>query len=347
MITMRDIAVRAGVSRSTVSFVLNDKHDAMGVNENTRRRVLQVADELGYRRNALARSIVTGKFPVFGFLVWGSMLEFEVAARVMNGAMDEAEVHNYTVQVMRLFRENDEEVIRRCVEMRPTGVMGIYAPTEILVHLRQEMSRFHIPVMVLDSTIGLPGMSSIVSDDILGCHQAIEHLVSLGHRRIAFIGGSPETVAGSMRIQGYTRAMEEHGLPVLPGYLENGYWEAASVEQATRRLFQETEVPPTAVFCADDKTALVACRVIRQLGWRIPEQVSVIGFADLSMSFYSDPPLTTVSQPFHEIGRQAVRRLLTLAQEGEPPLTDAGGSPYQERLPTTLIVRQSTAPVAG
>jgi DNA-binding LacI/PurR family transcriptional regulator len=346
MITMRDISVRAGVSRSTVSFVLNGKHSAMGVNEETRKRVLQTAEELGYRRNELARAVVTGKNRVFGFVVRSQMLESEVVARVLAGVMDEAEANHFAVQMIRLSGENDEEIIRRCVELRPTGVLGIFVDPRKLQHLQQEMARFKIPVAVLDSTPPLEGGSRILSNDIEGCRQAISHLTSLGHKRIAFIGGDPKTVVSQLREEGYRRAMGEQGLDIPEGFLEMGYWDQTQITDATRRLFRDLPVTPSAVFCADDKTAMVACRTIRQFGLSIPDDVSVVGFANLIMANYNDPPLTTIAQPFHEMGRSAVRRLLCLTEkvdQGE----DISATYDEELLPTQLLVRQSTAPWTG
>lgn len=342
MTTMRDIAVRAGVSRSTVSFVLNDKHALIGLNEETRLRVLQAADELGYRRNELARGIVAGKISMFGFLVWAPMLDSEVAARVLNGVLDEAEANQHTVQVMRLSGDNDEEIIKRCVELRPAGVIGIYVDPAILTHLQEEMSRFNIPIALLDSTVPLPGTSRILSDDIAGCRLAIEHLTSLGHKRIAYIGGMTESVVSQLRKEGYQRAMHDQELTILPGYLEIGHWNSELTAEATQRLFRDLPVPPTAIFCADDKTAMVACRTLRQLGLSVPDQVSIVGFADLVMASYNDPPLTTVAQPFQEMGRKAVRRLLSASEEVYPE--QEGDNYYEDRLSTTLMIRRSTAP---
>ena len=347
MPTMLDIAVKAGVSRSTVSFVLNDKHSQMGVNEETRRRVLRVADEMGYRRNGIARAIATGKMPVFAYLVQGDCFDTEVSARVMYGIIEEADTCHHTVQVLRLSQDNHEEVIQRCVELRPAGVIGLYVAVDILPHLQCEMSRLSIPVAMLDSTPAPPGSSHILSDDIQGCLQAITHLTSLGHRRIAFIGGLTDTVASLLREEGYRRAMADRGLEIPHGYLERGYWQIEPTEAATRRLFRDHPYPPTALFCADDKTAMVACRILREFGLRVPEDVSVVGYAGLVMAEYNDPPLTTIAQPFREMGQAAVRRLLAMSG-GSKEKNEKGESPescFDEWMPTRLLLRRSTAPV--
>jgi DNA-binding LacI/PurR family transcriptional regulator len=338
---MRDIAVRAGVSRSTVSFVLNQKHGALGISEATRRRVLRAASDLGYRRNELARSMVTGKNPVFAFLV--SAPEVEVAARLLSGALEEAERHRHFVKVIRVPPTFDHTVIEQCVELRPTGVMSVYVTGRSLELVHEEMARYRIPVAVLDSSFPQPHGSRIISDDLNGCRQAIVHLTTLGHRRIAFIGGRPDTGAGAERTGGYQTVMAENGLQMPEGYLVHGNWDPPVIERVTQGLFERKAERPTAAFCADDKTAMVVCRTLRRLGLRVPDDVSVMGFADLTMAPFCDPPLTTVAQPFHEMGKAAVVRLLAAAEEME-----SGGkfaSPYEELLPTRLVVRDSTAPV--
>ena len=344
MITMRDIAVRTGVSRSTVSFVLNDKHDEMGVNEGTRDRVLQAAKELGYRRNGLARAIATGQNPVFVFLVPISHFETDVVARALAGTLDEASAHGRTVQVIRLPDGTlDDAVIQRCVEMRPTGAIAIYVGLEPLQHLQRELARFDIPVAVLDSSPPLEGGAHIFSDDIAGCFEAVAHLTALGHTRIAFIGGLHGTTVSALRDTGYRQAMQAHGLIVPDTYVKYGQWEAEATAQATRGLFENAITPPTAVLCADDRTAAIACRTLRALDLSVPRDVSVVGFANLSIASLCDPPLTTVAQPFHEMGRAAVRRLLFAAQPDSDEARNSSEA-VEERLPTRLVVRQSTAP---
>lgn len=146
---MRDIAEKAGVSRPTVSYVLNERREGVFVGEETRRRVLEAARELGYRRNELARAMVTGRNRMLGFLA--ALPEAEATARMMAGALDEADAHNYTLKVLRLSgRTLEDAVIERCVELRLAGVLAIYLDAESLERLHIEMSRHCIPVAVLE-----------------------------------------------------------------------------------------------------------------------------------------------------------------------------------------------------
>jgi DNA-binding LacI/PurR family transcriptional regulator len=213
-----------------------------------------------------------------------------------------------------------------------------------MVYVEREMANFNIPIVVLDSTSLVTGASRIRSDDIDGCRQAIAHLTGLGHKRIGYIGGNAVSVASILRLEGYRRAMKEHGLPVLRGYETQGNWDPAVVTQVTERLFSGEAPHPTAVFCADDKTAMTACATIRRMGMSIPGDVSVVGFADLSMAPFNDPPLTTVAQPFAEMGRAAICRLMAASDEDEDGYSEAN---RDQLLPTRLIVRQSSGPAAS
>ncbi len=339
MITMTDIAEKAGVSRSTVSFVLNKRFNGVYISDDTRVRVQEAAEELGYRRNELARAIVTGKNRVLGFLVCAP--ESEVVARMLAGVLDEAEAHSYFIKVLRL-RNNvvDRETIERCAELRLAGVIVLYLNEEMLSSMQAEMSRYHIPVATLDDSLPHSWGARVISDDLQGCRLAIEHLVELGHRKIALISGRPDAGSAMLREDGYCQAMRDAGLPVPADYIQHGYWSVQKTELATQRLLGLAD-RPTALVCAGDIMAMTACRTARCMGLPVPEQLSVIGFANIDAAEAADPPLTTVAQPFQEMGRFAVRHLLQLIESEE---TDASIA-REEVLPTNLVVRASTARV--
>lgn len=341
-VRMVDIAEKAGVSRSTVSLVLNQREvPGVRIPEHTRKRILAMAEDMGYRPNQLARSVVTGQNPVFGFIIPSPNIR-EVGARLLDGALAEAETRHHTVQVIRLTGETDREAIERCVELRPVGVISVFVREASLEYLHQEMARFNIPVAILDSSFPQERGLRIYSDDVTGGTRAVEHLIELGHRRIAYIGGDPGSGASALREQGYCNAMKATDLPIPEGYLQHTDWRPESIALVIRELFGGTEAP-TAVFCVDDRTAMVVCRTLRKMGLRVPDDVSVVGFADLEVAMFSDPPLTTVAQPFHTIGRTAVTRLLAATEgTGQALYLD---QPYEESLPTRLIIRESTAPV--
>ena len=340
MIRMTDIALEAGVSRSTVSLVLNNKHSAVGIPESTRRRVLSAATQLGYRPNETARAMVTGKSRVIVYLLHDPSQE--VAARILKGALHEAEQHGYLVKLVGREGAFDERLIERCVELRPVGVMAIYVPSPMIDYLKAEMSRYRIPVVLLDSSFPLAGVTRVLSDDIDGIWQGISHLHALGHRRIAYISGGRSSGAATLREEGYRRAMARLDLPIPDEYVVYGEWQIPIVQQVTQQLLGNATPRPTALFCADDKTALIAARTADQMGIPVPEALSIVGFADLEMALYGNPPLTTIAQPFAELGVAAVRSLLTAAnrlEKQEEPET------VELLLPNQLIIRESTARV--
>lgn len=339
MVTMSDIAEKAGVSRSTVSFVLNKKYDKVYISDDTRQRVMEAAAQLGYRRNELARAIVTGKNRVLGFLVCSP--ESEVVARMLAGALDEAEANGYFIKVLRL-KNNviDQETLDRCVELRLAGVIVLYLNETMVTQLHEELSRYHIPVATLDDSFPHPWGARVVSNDHQGVDLAVRHLISLGHRRIALLSGRPNAGSAVLREVAYREVMQSEGLDVPPGYITHGWWSVSKTEAAAAELLSLPE-PPTAVLCAGDIMAMVLCRVARTRGLRVPQDLSVVGFANIDAAEAADPPLTTVQQPFQEMGQMAVRHLLRLSNSPEAELVE----PLEDVLPTKLVLRASTGPV--
>lgn len=341
MVTMGDIAQKAGVSRATVSFVLNGRDTAVRISEETRCRVLEAADMLSYRPNALAQSVARGRNPMLGFLV--TKPEYEPVARMLSGAMDEAEERGYTLKTLRV-RDGgpDATTIARCADLRLAGVVVMYLGEADLNVLHEKLARYAIPVAVLDSSFAHPWGIRVISDDVQGCRLVIEHLHALGHRRIAFLSGNPQDGVAVLREEGYCAAMRDCGLSVPQGYLQRGYWDPVEMERATRELLRHPDGAPTAIACASDETATVVARTLRREGRQVPRDVSVVGFSDLHLSAFGDPPLTTIAPPFHEMGRAVVQALLARADAAQSNGFD--DSPLEFLLPTRLVVRDSTAP---
>jgi len=334
---MTDIALEAGVSRSTVSLVLNNKDAALGIPEATRGRVLSAASQLGYRPNETARAMVTGKNRVIVYLLQDPAQE--VTARILAGALTEAEQHGYLIKLLSGDSPFSQRDIERCVELRPTGVMALYASSEITEQLQKELDRYRIPLVLLDSSFPFPGVARVLTDDIDGMWQAAEHLHQLGHRRIAFIAGPHSSNAARVREEGYRQAISRLGLPLDESNITHGDWNIQKTQEATLRLLNRKAPRPTALICADDKMALVAARTAAKIGVRVPEDLSIVGFADLEMALYANPPLTTVAQPFADLGVATVRRLLRLSRSLEEQevleTTDI-------LLPNRLVIREST-----
>jgi DNA-binding LacI/PurR family transcriptional regulator len=284
--------------------------------------------------------VTTGRNPVLGFLACAP--EGELVARLLAGALDEVEEQGYFIKVLRL-RDNtvNAEVIERCAELRLAGVMVLYLGQEQLAYLQAEMERYHIPVTVLDDSFPQKSGIRVVSDDVQGCRLAVQHLVSLGHQRIAFISGASNSGCAALRERGYRLAMKEHGLTVPRGYLVHGQWNIDATRQATLQLLQSPRGRPSAIICAGDEWAMVAIKTLHRQGLRVPHDVSVVGFGDLKTSQLWEPSLTTVAQPFQDMGRCAVKQLLAQLQSPRRP-----GAATNYELPIRLLVRESTAPAS-
>ena len=330
------VAKRAGVSRPTVSLVLNNRATELGISTETQQRVLDVVRELGYRRNELVRSVVTGKNRRLGFLAYNYT---EHVLRLLAGAMEEARKHGYVVEWHRLggTREDHLKTIQGCVEQRLPGVMVVEVEDETLLgEFHQELARHSIPVAVMDSSFPHSWGVRVVSDDEEGSGQAVKHLAELGHRRIAFLAGDRVSGSSAQRERGYLRTMEALG---LASRLERVDWNIQKTEEFVERMVSD-RTPPTALICANDALALAAMRAARRCGLSCPEQLSVVGYANLHLTDLSDPPLTTVEQPFEEIGKRTVCALLERLEND----CISFDSPQEIRLPVRLIVRGSTAP---
>jgi LacI family transcriptional regulator len=337
MVTMADIAKKACVSRSTASFVLNNRQAEMRISDETRQRVLDAARDLGYRRNELARAVGSGKNYVLGFVKMGAV---EQEAQLMEGVLKATAEADYLLKVLPGDETLYQGVAHRCVEQRLAGVVTrSFREAAATTAFLEELEAYGIPVVFVDDDLAIPGTSCVTSDDEHGYRLTVEHLAGLGHRRIAFLAGDSVHPQSVFRKESYRRRMAECGLSVPEGSVLDTDWEVARCELLTRQLFENQSHPPTALICAGDKLAAVALRTLWRLGLRVPEDVSVIGYSDFSFAALLNPALTTISQPFEEMGAVATRILLKRLQNP----ANAEELPSRVVLPTQLIVRESTS----
>lgn len=336
-INMSDIARVAQVSRPTVSIVLNGRHTSARISEETRDRVLQVARDLGYRRNALAHAVKTGRSYTLGFLTTAADTEYSLL--ILSGILSEAEQRGYTVKRFHLSNtEKDSEVIGRCSEERPDGVIvNDYGRGPCLDELRREFETHSIPHVWLNSKERIPGIHVYPRDEE-GIYQAVRHLIELGHKRIGFIGGKEKLGTGIHRAAGFRRAIREAGLD--DSFICWTNWDGKIAEEYAEEAVGNLGV--TAFITGSDALALLIMLKFHRMGLRIPEEVSVIGCGDMVRVSNSYPPLTTVSVPYKELGRASVNKLLALLNEAEAT-TDSEEVPIM----TPLVIRESTgkAPV--
>jgi DNA-binding LacI/PurR family transcriptional regulator len=330
--TIKDVAARAGVSRQTVSRVVNEKGE---VSDATRHRVVAAIEELGYRPSAAARSMVMGRTCTLG-CISPSLTDYTFA-NIIDSAQAEARRLGYFVLTGSAPTVQDvepllEEMLRRQVD----GLM-------VLNPRADERYRYFLPliekglaVLYLNSTPQEEPVSSVHCDDRRGGYDATRYLIELGHQFIGTILGPENEEASVDRLAGFRQALAEEGLTCEPECVIQGDWSATSGYQAARQLLA---VPRefTAIFCQNDQMAIGAIRALREAGRRLPDDVSIIGFDDIPLASYFDPPLTTLRQPMRETGERAVQVLVETIQ-------DPDRTPEQIVIPARLLERASCAP---
>ena len=349
MVTMSEVAAKAGVSQATVSFVLGGRADRLKISRQTRERVLGAARDLGYQRNQLARAMVTGKSRIIGLLTTPHSSDNIV--RIMTGAMEAASEHNYLLKVVHLsYGGVDEATITRCLEWRLSGAMVVGLSEEAHLRLNEALREAGIPVTVIDNVPAVSWGVRVSSDDARGIRQVVSHLTALGHRHIAFIGGRPGPLS-EWREQSFREALADAGLSTPDHWIRAASWgDQEIMETQARALFAESgHRLPTAVVCSADTIAMVVIRVARSQGMRLPDDLSVTGYSNANLSEYADPPLTTVDQSFDQMGRAAALQIVGLAESVEKSDADGVGEHNDNGhrailLPTRLIVRGTTAP---
>jgi len=331
--TSADVAARAGVSRTTVSFVLNAKADA-GISPGTRRRIEEAARELGYHPHGAARALAGGTSQTIGLVLRQSAEQVAadaLLAETLWGVASEARTGGYRVLVEPLSPDGGR-YSDLLLSQRVDGliVSGPRVDDEELVALVAD----GFPIILQGS---LPDVAapSVDIDNRAAARTAVEHLIGLGHRRIGCITNAPLAyTAAADRVAGYREALAGAGITLDPDLVIEGAFDAASGYVAMTSLLAARN-PITAVFVASDIVAFGALRALREGGLRVPTDVSVVGFDDIPLARHFDPPLTTIRLPANALGAAAGRALVDRL----------AGRPTSERtlLPTELIVRESTA----
>jgi LacI family transcriptional regulator, galactose operon repressor len=330
-VTIGDVAAEAGVSVATVSKVINDRY---GVAEATSARVRATIEELGYHASLVGQSLRSRRTKVIGVLVRDlEPFSAELLKGVARGIHD-------TGYELVVFSGCGQTADQGGWERRYLSrISGTLADGAILVTPGSIDQTFGTPVVAVDHNAGSSTLPTVDSENLEGAVAATEHLLGLGHRRIGFLAGRADLASASLREEGYRRALATAGIAVDEALVRIGGYEAATATEAAHELL-ELESRPTAIFAANDVTALETIAVARSLGLRVPDDLSVVGFDNVPESALADPPLTTVEQPIRQMGREAVRLLLELIEDPERPAA-------RVVLPTRLVVRQSSGPAAG
>ncbi|WP_128430788.1 LacI family DNA-binding transcriptional regulator [Streptomyces cyaneus] len=324
-----DVARLAGVSRKTVSRVLNNEPY---VSDESRRRVLAAAEELGYRLNHAARALASGRTRSIGVVALGTA--GYGTASLLVGIEQAVRDAGYALRVVNTPDGNPESIAGALESLLDQGVDGIVV-SEPIVEGEVPLG-VDVPVLFLGAPPAFTAARTLTVG--VGAHQlaraATEHLLDLGHSTVHHLAGPRRWYATKDRIEGWRAALaarDAHEPPVL-----NGDWSAASGYAAGRALASDRSV--TAVFAAGDEMAIGLIHALREAGCRVPEDVSVVGFDGNPVFAYVSPPLTTVRQPFEAASSEGIRLLLHAIEKPETALPPANDPPVE------LIVRGSTAP---
>jgi LacI family transcriptional regulator len=331
--TIRDVARVAGVSVATVSRVLNGRPDVAPATRETVERAIRTTS---FTTNRSARALSVGRTGLVGVTI--PHVRAEYFASILSGATEALYEQDMRALICPTLHEHDREVslVERLLQGAATDGAILLFPSESRDELR-ELRRHGVPYVVADPGEPLDeGVPAVAAAHWAGAKAATDHLVSLGHRRIAAVTGPRGWLATEERLEGFRAGLAEAGVLTAPELVAEGDFMPASGAAAATRLLDLPE-PPTAIFAFNDGMAVGVWRAARERGVRIPEELSLVGFDDSELARMVVPELTTVRQPVEELGRMAVSLLLRLIDRQR---VDA----LSVRLDTKLVVRGSTAP---
>jgi LacI family repressor for deo operon, udp, cdd, tsx, nupC, and nupG len=310
MSSIKDVARIAGVSTATVSRTLAEPEK---VTEETRRKVEEAIQRIGYVRNALARSFRMQRTQTILVLLPDVGNPFY--SLIIQGLEEVAQHHHYRLLIGDTQNQAEREQ-QYLQAVRQRQVDGVISLGHTLPDI-PELNGKRIPIVMACEYLHDASVSSVSIDNIAAAETATEHLLSLGHRRIIFINGPAHTPLSKDRLRGYRNALKNAGVEYDPRLVRRGDFSLASGEQVALEIFQEN-LTFSAIFAANDTMAIGAIKVLRGRGLRIPDDISVIGFDDIEFAQYVEPPLTTIHQPRREIGRAAMKKMIAkLANKSE------------------------------
>jgi LacI family transcriptional regulator len=337
LVSIREIAKRAGVSVSTVSRALNNYGD---VSPQTREKILRIAKELNYFPNAVARSLVQKKTNTIGIFFGNKVnsgFDHPFFLDVISAVREEVGNAGYDLLI---FTNKNKELATYTTLCRERSVDGVVLlltgegkrKTAQLVELQNS----RIPCIAIDIPLEGETCTYVESDNYGGAREAVQHLINLGHRVIAFIGGDEISKTSYDRMRGYQDVLMESRIGVDPSLIRLGYFSREKAMEAARDLMM-SRPEITAFFAVSDEMAMGVIDAVTELGYLVPNDVSVVGFDDIKEAKYSKPPLTTVRQDKYGLGSIAAKTLLQIIENPNMKVTPTV-------LPCNLIIRESTLP---
>ena len=332
MPTITDVSKKAGVSRSTVSRLIAGKGY---VSDEARKAVEKAIEELGYRPNTMARGLRSNRSDIIGAVVVDVASPFY--AQMVGGIQEAARAAGRSVIIASGYAEPDEEA-HAIVELLDRACDGLilYLENPLRDDVQQMIAKSGTPVVIVGGNACPPARTRIRLDNYSGALAGMRLLLNQGHRRIAYLSGGLRYYDTHERLRGITAALAEIGLGLEDILVEHGdFAERFGFDGASRLMEAHPDI--TAIFAGDDDIAAGALMALKQAGWLVPEEVSLLGFDDNFHARHLTPALTTVRQPVAEAGRTAIRQLVAILDGAEPPT--------ETTIPTELIMRQSVGPM--
>ncbi len=333
--SMKDVAKLAGVSQTTVSFVLN-KVAGSNISTETQARVWAAIEELGYRPNAMARQLRSSRTHTIGFIS-DVVATTPFAGQIIQGAQDGAWEHGYLLLVVNTGgnQEVKQAAVNTLLERRVDGILyatmyhrSVDPPTQIR----------EVPTVLLDCYVEDRSLPSVVPDEVNAGRVATNALIRQGHTRIAYSGDIEPIPANSGRFEGYRQALDEAEIP-FDSALVTHYPSDQTGGYSSAKILMALAEPPTAIFCFNDRKAMGTYQALAHLGKSIPDDVAIVGFDNQELiAPFLHPPLTTMELPHYEMGQWAIQHLLGLI---ESPDTQNGHVPVQHFCECPLIERSS------
>ncbi|MGW1910791.1 LacI family DNA-binding transcriptional regulator [Streptomyces sp. NPDC002076] len=326
MASIKDVAAEAGVSVATVSRVLN-AHPS--VSADARTRVLAAVEALGYRPNAVARSLRTDQTRTLGLVISDVLNPY--FTELARSVEEEARALGYSVIIGNADEQPElqDHHVRNLLERRIDGLL--VSPTDGGSPLMLDAARAGTPMVFVDRWIPGVDVPVVRADGRRAIRDLVAHLYALGHRRLAIIAGPAATTTGSERVEAFREAMGEYGLPLPEAYTGQGDFQAESGRRVTEGFLDLPE-PPEVVFATDNLMALGALDAVRARGLRVPDDLALAAFDDIPWFVHTDPPVTAIAQPTGELGRAAVRALVDRIE---------GRAAASVALTARLVVRRS------
>lgn len=315
---MEDIAKLAGVSKATVSRVINSPEQ---VSPQLVARVEQVLEETGYAPNLLARELVTKQTHLVGVVV--PQIGIDTFAAMIEGITHVLNKNGYNL-LLATSRDHPEEEVSYFNVFRKKQVDGIIAfPTLLLEEHQAFFARSNLPMVLVSQADPGGRVPGVLYDDFNGTRDMVEYLLELGHRRIAYLGvGKHNKVIDQARRAGYLAALSKYGLEVDEALMEQGDFTLQYGYQGMKTIWERAVAKPTAVFAATDRLALAAIKYLREQGCKVPEDVSVAGVDDMDIAATVSPSLTTVHYDYYDSGVQAAKLLLKRIKKPQERFSD-------------------------